>query len=155
MVIEILQQNGIQLINDIRANMGSAGQNATFETSNSLRIEVTQSGNNFKLQLFGRAFFMTVETGRRPTPNKKPSRAMIERITSWVEARGIDVSAVWAIATKIQQRGTRLWFEGGRTDIVQTAIEDFVNNTSKDLMDAVADQFINEWKSLKTRQGIR
>jgi len=135
--------------------MGSAGQNATFETSNSLRIEVTQSGNNFKLQLFGRAFFMTVETGRRPTPNKKPSRAMIERITSWVEARGIDVSAVWAIATKIQQRGTRLWFEGGRTDIVQPAIEDFVNNTSKDLMDAVADQFINEWKSLKTRQGIR
>ena len=135
--------------------MGSAGQNATFETSNSLRIEVTQSGNNFKLQLFGRAFFMTVETGRRPTPNKKPSRAMIERITSWVEARGIDISAVWAIATKIQQRGTRLWLEGGRTDIVQPAIEDFVNNTSKDLMDAVADQFINEWKSLKTRQGIR
>lgn len=155
MILEILQTNGIQLINDIRANMGSAGMNATNETSHSLRIEVNQSGNNFKLQLFGRAFFMTVETGRKPTPNKKPGRAMIERITRWVEARDIDIDAVWAIATNIQKKGTKLWQDGGRTDIVQPAIDDFINNTSNDLMDAVADEFINEWKSLKLQLGTK
>lgn len=146
---DILQDDGIQLINDIRANMGSAGQNATNETSRSLRIEVKQEGTKFKLQLFGRAFFMTVQTGRRPTPEKKPSREMIARITDWVEARGIDSSAVWGIATNIQKKGTKLWQTGGRTDIVDPAIDDFVNNVSQHLLDNAADEFVLKVRAMK------
>lgn len=142
-VVKILQNNGIQLINDIRANLGSV--NATHETERSLRIEVSDKG----LKLLGRPFFMTVQTGRRPTPEKKPSREMIERITAWVEARGMNLSAVWAIATKIQQRGTRLWLEGGRTDIVDPAVDDFVNNMATDLLNSAADDLILKVKTMK------
>lgn len=145
----ILQNEGTQLINDIRANMGAAGQNATNETSRSLRIEIKQEGTKFKLQLLGRAFFMTVQTGRRPTPDKKPSREMIDRITDWVEARGIDSAAVWGIATNIQKKGTRLWQTGGRTDIVDPAIDDFVNNVSEHLLDSAADEFVLKVRAMK------
>lgn len=149
-VTELLNENGIQLINDIRANMGSAGMNATNETSHSLRIEIKQSGNKATLQLLGRPFFMTVQTGRRPTPDKKPSREMINRITEWVEARGMDQSAVWAIATNINKKGTKLWQQGGRTDIVDPAIDDFINSVSQGLLDGAADDFsiaVRTWQS--------
>jgi hypothetical protein len=146
---EILNQDGIQLINDIRANLGSSGQNATLETSQSLRIEVKQEGTKFKLSLFGRPYFMTVQTGRKPTPDKKPSREMIDRITRWVEARDIDISAVWGIATNIQKKGTKLWQTGGRTDIVDPAVDDFINNVANDLLDSAADDFQMKIRQMK------
>lgn len=139
-IFEVIQSQGIELINNIRANLGDSGTNATNKTSQSLRIEIKQEGTKFKLQLFGRPFFMTVQTGRRPS-DKKPSREMIENLTEWVNARGIDESAVWAIATKIQQRGTRLWLEGGRDDIVNPAVDTFINDVGQDLLEAEADNF--------------
>lgn len=148
-IFSVIQNSGIELINNIRANLGATGTNATNKTSQSLRIELKQEGTKFKLQLFGRPFFMTVETGRRPTPDKKPSREMISNITEWVNARGIDESAVWAIATKIQQRGTRLWFEGGRDDIVQPALDTFINDVSQGLLEAEADNFILKVRTLE------
>lgn len=148
-IFSVIQNSGIELINNIRANLGATGTNATGKTSQSLRIELKQKGTKFKLQLFGRPFFMTVETGRRPTPDKKPSREMISNITEWVNARGIDESAVWAIATKIQQRGTRLWFEGGRDDIVQPAVDTFINDVSQGLLEAEVDNFILKVRTLE------
>jgi hypothetical protein len=138
---DLLFENGQTLINDIRNNMSTAGQNATGETANSLRIEIKQEGLKYKFSLYGRAFFNTVQTGRRPTPNKKPSREMINRITAWVNARGIDITAVWAIATKIQQEGTKLWQSGGRSDIIDPAIDAFVNNTTNKILENEAEEF--------------
>lgn len=148
-IIKILNDEVIQLANDIRANIGGAGMWATGETGNSLKIQVTQEGTKFRAQLVGRPYFMTVQTGRKPTPNKKPSREMIAGITRWVEARGIDLEAVWPIAMAIQRRGTRLWFEGGRTDIVDPAVDDFVNNVSMRLAEAGADDLVLKIKQMK------
>jgi hypothetical protein len=148
-IIDIVQNNGIQLTNDIRANMGQAGMNATLKTANSLRIETRQEGSKVKMTLFGRPFFMTVQTGRRPTPDKKPSRDMISNITEWVEARGLDEKAVWAIATNIQKKGTKLWQEGGRTDIVDPAVDDFVNQTATDLLDLASENLILKIREMK------
>lgn len=148
-IFEVIQSEGIGLINDIRVNLGRTGTNATVATSQSLRIELKQEGSKTKMQLLGRKFFMTVQTGRRPTPGKKPSREMIDNLKEWVNARGLDESAVWAIATKIQQRGTRLWFEGGRTDIVDPAVEDFVDNVSENVLESEADNFVFKMKALK------
>jgi hypothetical protein len=148
-IVDILNSDGIQLINDIRANMGAAGMNATNETSHSLRIEIKQEGTKTKLTLLGRPYFMTVQTGRKPTPNKKPSREMIDRITAWVEARDMDLDAVWAIATKIQQKGTKLWQEGGRQDIVDPAVEDFIDEVGHHISDEMADQLVFKIKQMK------
>lgn len=146
---ELLYSEGIQLGNDIRANIGAAGEWATGDTARSIRIEVKQEGTKYRMQLLARPYFWTVQTGRRPTPNKKPSREMIANITRWVEARGIDLGAVWAIAMTIQRRGTRLWLEGGRTDIVDPALDDFINNVSMALADAGADDLILKVKQMK------
>lgn len=148
-IYNVIQNSSIDLLNDIRANLGATGTNATGQTSQSLRVEVKQSGNKYTMQLFGRAYFMTVQTGRKPTPDKKPSREMIDNITKWVNARGIDESAVWAIATKIQQRGTRLWFEGGRDDIVDPAVDSFINNVGQTLLEAEAENFQIKVREMK------
>jgi hypothetical protein len=148
-IFDIVNSKSIELVNNIRANLGASGQNATLRTSQSLRFELKQEGTGYKMQLFGRPFFMTVETGRRPTPDKKPSREMIENIGIWAAARGMDERAVWAIATKIQRKGTQLWRDGGRTDIVEPAVDTFINDVSTAILDKEADNFI-----LKVKDGF-
>lgn len=140
-IFDVIQSEGIELINSIRANLGSSGTNATLKTSQSLRIEIKQEGTKYKMQLFGRPFFMTVQTGRRPTPDKKPSREMIDNLKEWVNARGLDESAVWAIATNINKRGTELWRLGGRDDITTPAVDEFANNVGQNLLESEAENF--------------
>lgn len=146
---EIVEAEGIELLNNIRLNMFKTDSVATGQTKDSLRIEVKQEGTKTRMQVFGRPFFNTISTGRRPTPDKKPSREMISRITAWVEARDIDINAVWAIATNIQKKGTRLWQEGGRNDIVEPAIDTFVNNVSQRLLDEAATEFQIKIRSME------
>lgn len=148
-IYNVIQGQGIELMNNIRLNMGRAGMNATNKTSHSLRIELKQEGTKFKMQLLGRSFFMTVQTGRRPTPDKKPSREMISNIAEWMEARGMDERQVWAVATNIQKKGTQLWRDGGRTDIVDPAIDEFVNGVSQALLEAEADNFVLKLRQMK------
>lgn len=148
-IFEVIQDKGIDLINNIRVNLGSTGTNATVKTSQSLRIELKQEGTKYSLTLYGRPFFMTVQTGRRPTPDKKPSREMISNLMEWVDARGLPESAVWAIANTINRRGTRLWLEGGRTDIVDPAVDTFVNDVSQAFLEAEADNYILKVRQMK------
>lgn len=148
-IIDLINSKGIDLINDIRANLGSTGTNATGRTSQSLRIEVKKEGTKIKLQLFGRAFFTSVDDGRRPTPGKKPSREFIENLKPWAASRGIDESAVWAIATSINQKGTNLWKDGGRETVVPPAVDDFVNDVSLALLDNAATEFQIKIRQMK------
>lgn len=148
-IFNVIQSEGIDLVNNIRINLGRTGTNATNKTSHSLRIQINQEGTKYKMQLFGRPFFNTVSTGRRPTPDRKPSREMISNITEWVNARGMDESAVWAIATNIQKKGTALWRAGGREDIVEPAVDEFVNDVGENLLEAEADNFILKIKELE------
>lgn len=141
-LIEIVNQQGIELVNNIRANLGSTGTNATGRTSQSLRFEISTEGAKTRLKLFGRPFFNTVSTGRKPTPGRKPSREFIENLKPWAEARGIDEGAVWAIATKINNLGTNLFRAGGRTDIVEPAVEKFIYDVSSQWLDEKMDQII-------------
>jgi hypothetical protein len=138
---DLLNAHGNALIRDIQSNLASTGTNATEETSNSLQIAISQEGTKYKLTLTGRPFFFTVQTGRRPTPDKRPSKEMISNISRWVNARGIDLSAVWGIATNIQKKGTKLWQAGGRTDIVDPAVDAFINETSDALLNNEAETF--------------
>lgn len=140
-LIDPVRNSGIELLNNLRANFITTGTNATRRTSDSLRIEVSQEGTKVKMQLLGKEFFNVVRTGRKPTPGKKPSREMIANLSVWAEARGIDQSAVWAIATKIQASGTQLWREGGRTDIVEPAVDEFVNDVSTAILEQAATEF--------------
>lgn len=130
------------MIGDIRRNLSSTGTNATNKTQQSLRAEVTQGQNKYRMRLLGREFFFTVETGRKPTPEKKPSRTMIQNIREWVKARGLEERLTWAIATEIQKKGTRLWRQGGRKDIVSNVV---TNSRIDQITRSVLDQFAKDF----------
>jgi hypothetical protein len=152
-LIEILNEQGIELVNGIRANLGSTGTTATGKTSQSLRFEISQEGTKTRLKLFGRPFFMTVETGRKATPNKKPSREFIENLKPWAEARGIPEGAVWAIATKINKLGTNLFRAGGREDIVEPPVDNFINNVGQALLDSKADELVMKIREVNDKNS--
>ena len=140
-LFNVVQSEGIDLVNDVRINLGRTGTNATNKTSQSLRVQINQEGSKIKMQLYGRPFFMTVQTGRKPTPDKKPSREMVDNIREWMDARGMDETKAWAVATNINKRGTKLWRQGGREDILDPAVDQFVNDVSQELLDAEAENF--------------
>jgi len=140
-LIDVVQDQSIDLINNVRVNLGSTGTNATLKTSQSLRVETKQEGTKVKMQLFGRPFFTSVDDGRKPTPGKKPSREFIENLKPWAESRGIPEGAVWAIATKINKSGTKLWQAGGREAIIPPAVDSFVNNVSTAILENAATEF--------------
>lgn len=153
-VVEILNTKGIEAINSIRNNLASTGTNATSKTSQSLQVSINQVGTKVTLQITGRPFFMTVETGRKPTPDKKPSRQMISNIVAWMSARGLDETKAWAVAMAINNKGSALWRKGGRKDIVSDVIDDdFYSSIENDILDQYGkdflDRFLSDFKNVK------
>lgn len=146
--IRILNDYGKTITNDIRQNLIRTGTNATGKTSQSLKYTVTEQGAKIRLQIIGRPFFMTVETGRKATPQKNPSPSMVKNIQEWMNVRGLQGSA-YGLAKAIQLKGTKLNRDGGRKDIVSSVINDsLVNNISKDLLDLFAKDFLNHTVNL-------
>jgi hypothetical protein len=137
-LIKILNQTGTDMIQMIQNNLASTGSNATLQTSESLEFQIDDQGETITLTLLGRPFFATVETGRRPTPDLKPSKSMIDNITEWVAARGLDANMVWAVAVQITKEGTKLWQQGGRTDIYTDPIDNMIGKIQKDILETFA-----------------
>ena len=144
-MLSILNTQSNSFIEKIRQNLTSTGTTATGKSAGSLYYKITDNGDKIDIEVIGaRSYFATVETGRKPTPDKKPSRAMIDNITAWVNARGKPESAVWAIATNIQKFGTELFQKGGRKDIYTDEIPGFVEELTDAMTKQWADEFFNE-----------
>lgn len=137
---DILAQAGKSAVEKIQANLSSTGTNATSETSRSLHYSVENQGNKTILTIVAKPYFMVVETGRKPTPDKKPGREMIENIGRWLAARGKQESMKWAVAVKINKEGTELYKKGGRKDIVSNVItDDFIQTVMKEILQHFAE----------------
>lgn len=141
-IVEICKAETESLVGRINTNMRETGTDATGKTSRSFHYNIGEKNGGPTVELSGRPFFPTVETGRRPTPEKRPSRAMIENIEDWVSARGLDESMVWAIAVKINNEGTELWKKGGRKDIYSNELPGFVNSLGDKLAKYYADRIV-------------
>ncbi len=120
---DILKQQadkGVQVFRDAIRKVRASGR-----TDESARAEV--SGTGFKI--FSREFTDLLESGRRPT-KKGPSPEMIERLTEYAQARGMDKpeSAAWGIAKKINKEGDRTFRKGGR-DVYTKEMKKFVDST--------------------------
>lgn len=146
-ILNILNSEGSRLTEAIRANV----PRVTGKTADSLAYEVSQDGTVFSLQITAKKFFRVVETGRKPTPDKKPSRAMIENISEWLAALGKEQSLAWAIATSINKKGTKLWRDGGRQDVFSNVITDrAIDKLSRTVLDVVAEAYLKDFlKNLK------
>lgn len=101
---------GVQVLRDAISQIEATGK-----TAQSIRFEVTTTDNMDQLMLIGRAFFELIEKGRKPT-SKNPSPDMIEFLTDYARARGMDSpkSAAWSIAKTINKEGDRTYRSGGR-----------------------------------------
>lgn len=147
-MIDILTSQGNSVISQIKENLASTGTNATGETGNSLRLEVKNEGFKQILKIYGRPYFMTVETGRKPTPEYKPSQQFVASIKKWMEAKNVEGSA-YGIAQAIHKKGSKLFREGGRTDIVSNVVgESFVQSISKEILDKFAKEVLRNTVTL-------
>lgn len=145
-LLKILNDQSRSFIAQIQGRLSSTGTSATGKTAKSLRYVIEEGTSKIVLEILGRPYFATVETGRKPTPDKKPSRAMIDNIKEWVSARGKPESAVWAIATKIQKEGTELFKKGGRTDIYTDQKETFADQLYQSITNEIADEIFKNAK---------
>lgn len=144
-LISILNKYGASTVQQIRDNLQSTGTNATGKTSQSLRYEVINNGDKATLRVLGKPYFAVVETGRKPTPQyTKPSVEFVDSIKEWLRARGKSEGSAYGIAKSIHSKGTKLYRDGGRKDIVSNVVnQNLVDKISADLLDKFARQFLN------------
>jgi hypothetical protein len=143
-IIKILEGYGNSTVDQIKQNLASTGTNASGKTSTSLRYSVTDNGTKATLRVIGKPFFAVVETGRKPTPQfTKPSEDFVQSIKDWIQAKGGNTDYAYAIAKDIHKRGTKLFRDGGRSDIYSNVInQNLVDKISLDLLNKFAQQFM-------------
>lgn len=133
--IVILSKYGQSLVDDIKQSI--SGHSATGNTARSLRFEVRREGTKDILKVFGRPFIMTLETGRKATPQyTKPSYDFVKSIKEWLRAKGGDQDAAYAIAKSIHQKGTK-----GTPGIISNQVNSTVDLIEKDILK----QFEEQW----------
>lgn len=148
-ITALLAERLNRLREQIIANIDTAGEKASGATQQSLRVDITDMTGT----LYGRAYFATVETGRRP--GKMPP---VQTIKDWIAAKGLHVDPVeykrqpsdrwqpkytaeerginrmaWSIAYKIGREGSRLYRDGGRTDIYTRPMEETIEEIRLEL----------------------
>lgn len=138
--LRIVREELVLFMERVRANHRAAGQVASGRTSASMHVEVEGDEGT----VFGRMAFGTLETGRRAGRVPSNFRSIIRK---WMADKGIkaapipyvrkpserwqpkytpqergDMSLAGAIAHKIATSGTKLYRDGGRSDIYSNEI---------------------------------
>lgn len=141
--LQILSQYGTSTVAQIRANLAATGTNATGKTSQSIHFEVKDEGLKQTLRVLGKPYLFVVETGRKPTPQyTKPSKQFVASIKEWADTKGLGKFA-YGIALSIHQKGTKLFREGGRQDIISNVVnENLTAQITKDILAKFADHYL-------------
>lgn len=134
----------------ISSNINNTGRRASGSTEKSLRIEMKDDEGS----LLGRKAFETLETGRKP--GKVPYN-FTKIIAQWIQDKGISYQEIsykrnpsdkWqpkynspserglmtlasAIAYKISKEGTKLYIQGGESDIYSNEIPKTIDAIKK------------------------
>ncbi len=118
---EILEQFGLQLIEDIKANAISQNRVASHKAEQGLRQEVTDS----QLQVIDSAGYIEWGWERGRGPGKMPP---VDSIVQWIADKGLAIpekkrrGVAYAIALSIKNRGTVLHQQGGNSGVVSDEI---------------------------------
>ena len=137
-IVKILNQYGQSTTQKIQ----NAVPKKTGKTARSVRYEVTDQGSSAVLRIVGRPYFMSVQTGRKSTPGKKPSRDFVNNIKEWLRASGGEQGAAYAIARSINEKGTKLWQKGGNTIISDIVNQTLIDQISKDALENFANYYL-------------
>lgn len=119
---------------------------ATGKTVDSVRYVVEKSGTVDRLTFYAREWTKLLESGRGPT-TKNPSPEMIESLTEYARARGMEnpKSAAWAIAKKINKEGDKTKKQGGRI-VYSGTVEKLAADIKKDVTKHYTTKFMQTIK---------
>lgn len=131
---QALEAFGQSTVSMIQQNMSAAGQDASGQTSREIKWMMP---NDEQVIVSGPSYVFVLEKGRGPggmppvTPN----------MTNWIVSKGLSIdksveSVGFAISNAIAEKGTKLFQQGGRTDIITPALED---SRIDKLVDQIAD----------------
>lgn len=150
-VLSILSQQGNQIVAQIQQNLAATGTNATGKTSRSIHFEVKDEGFKQTLRVLGKPYLFVVETGRKPTPQyTKPSKEFVASIKEWADTKNKGQFA-YGIALSIHQKGTKLFRDGGRKDIISNVVnEQLTEKISKDILSKFADSYLKNAVNIVT-----
>lgn len=145
----ILREELENLKQRIVANHRQAGQVASGKTIQSMQVHIDGDHG----ELVGRPFFVNLETGSKPWRNAanitKVPYAFHDVIEQWIQDKGLNLNA-WAVAYKIIHEGTKLYRQGGRSDIYSNEIPKTLESISKRLL-VIYDMQITEMIQLNTK----
>lgn len=137
-ILAILTQYGQSTTDQIKV----AIPKKTGKTAASVRFTVREEGSKAILSITGRPYFMAVQTGRKPTPDKKPSPSFVQNIKDWLQAQGKEQGPAYAIARSINQKGTKLWQQGGNTLISDIVSQSLIDKISQDVLTEFAKYYL-------------
>lgn len=142
-----IRQILLEELDDLRKriieNMGNADQIVTGKTRDSMQVSV----NGLAGVLTGRQAFATLETGSRPwsKPPKRVPRFFADLIGEWIDAKGLDLNK-WAVAHTIIHKGSKLYREGGRSDVYSPELQKTI--------DRIGDRVVERYAVLVTDRLI-
>lgn len=133
---DIFKKWGNDTVGIIQGNMARTGTNASGETSR----EIKSSNSDTRVTVDGPAWVFVVETGRGPGGMPPTGK-----LASWIDAKPVITdnvqNASFAMSKVIAERGTKLFREGGRDDIITPAISDErVDQLTSDIADAILNE---------------
>lgn len=145
-VFKTYGQIGVQVL-----KQAVAPHDATGKTQASIRYVADMQSE--QLIFLGRAFFQLLEKGVSPSkkPNVKPSKEMIEFMTEYAKARGMEdpKKAAWAISVNQLKKGDKTFRQGGRivySDVMDTFVQDFKQALAKDFGKKMVTDIKNAFK---------
>ena len=161
---EAFAQLGDDIVADIISRHTSAGQRASGNFANNLRVE---SGSRFVYVIDGAGYGYYLEHGRGPTKNGGPRPGKVQQeILKWLKTKGIsatpytrkdgtrqdqaaaDKSLAFLIARKIHRDGNRLYQQGGQSGVIsgavtKTRIEAFTDTFKKQYGPLLRNEFLS------------
>lgn len=142
---EMLSEWAERVIVKIQENLDSTGTTASGKTKESLEYELTESG----VRILGRQYFRGVEEGR---PAGGIPYKFQDILYDWAKAKGIlssfgdteskQRSALYMVGQFIKNNGTKLYREGGRTDIYSDVINEEVENLTEKIFLNISESIV-------------
>lgn len=120
-----LKEEGLDTIQRIAANVWRNKQNATGAAINSLREEAT----NNSLTIYAIDYFKNLETGTKPG-----TYVSSKAINTWANAKGYwqgDNFRANTISRRIFNSGSKLFRDGGRTDVYTNEIPGLIQRIAE------------------------
>lgn len=139
---KIIETELNSLAERIKQNHRAAGQVASGKTINSINVQASDE----YVGLYAKSYFGVNETGRKPGNVPKGFYSIILK---WIEDKGLQFdkpkTAAYFISRKIASEGSKLFRDGGRSDIYSIVVDE----SKRKIESEIGRQAITELTNIK------